>query len=84
MFPNQEELEKKFPKVPDDVFVDRVDKLTKELEKQGYHQTKIDDEFIQFRKNEGKTHIGRRFGLWQLQHEPNEDFERTLNRVKGE
>lgn len=81
-------LEKTFPPVTDEVFEGRLARLTKELEKQGYRESGIeyDMNFISFEKRNKNGGITDRhiISLWHLRHEPDEDFERIIERIKRE
>lgn len=83
MFKNQKELEKKFPAVPNEIFEERIKRLTFELEQQGFVKTyDNNDGYIVFEKMYFCRHTVRRFGLWQLHHEPDVDFEITIQRIR--
>lgn len=83
LFPNQKELEKKFPEISIEECAKRIDIMMEELGKLGFKivLNKNRANQIYFRKpsKNGCTHLS--FGVWQLKHEPDEDFHATLNRV---
>ena len=85
---NRIELEKRFPAVSDEVFDNRIERLTKELWNQGYRKVENNDdpEIISFKRKE-PPNLSYTFNLWQIRHEPDEDFDRIMEWIanqKGE
>lgn len=81
--PNYKELEEKFPLLPESVINDRMERLIQTMTSYGYKINEIADDAIFFdKKVDGVQHFSAIFGLWQIKHEPDEDFELALERIK--
>ena len=82
-FPNKKELEKRFPYVGEDRFLRRIERLKTMLRVCGYEYTRQDEERIYFRKDdeENMFHSTRTYGLWQIAHQPDEDFNYSISKT---
>lgn len=81
---NYEELEQKFPLQSQSVISQRISRIKEKLMSLGYEQIfDCKDGYIRFvRKTEtGGINGYYSFNLWQIEHEPDDDFERVFRKI---
>lgn len=79
------QYEKHFPAVSDETFESRINLIKRTLNEHGYEfdSVKSDNERIYFKKENENCHGECSFGLWQIRHETDEDFEYGFHRFKN-